>query len=129
MTAPDDRQKHCGDGELERGGEGAQRHLGRGLTGAQRGAEVEVDDALEVVDELRPHRLVEAVGLRRRPSRCSGVADSGRYRLVGSPVSRASRNTPSSTMINGSALVYIRRRTKENMGLAFLWLGWDDPCG
>ena len=41
--------------------------VGGGLAGAQRGAEVEVDDALEVVDELRPHRLVEAVGLRRTP--------------------------------------------------------------
>ena len=58
-----------------------------------------------------------------KAARCSGVADSGRYRLVGSPVSRASRNTPSSTMINGSALVYVRRRMKENMGagLPYYW--------
>ena len=116
----DDRQKHCGDGQLQGGGEGPQRHLGGRLAGAQRGAEVEVDDALEVVDELGPHRLVEAVAARRTPRAAPGVADSGRYRLVGSPVSRASRNTPSSTMINGSALVYIRRRTKGNMG----WPSW-----
>src|SRR6476660_9456237 len=62
-------------------------------------------------------------------ARCSGVADSGRYRLVGSPVRRASRNTPSSTMINGSALVYVRRRMKENMGAGLPYLLRDRGGG